>query len=128
VSQARRAPRPLAAHDLRWPPPPEGFPRRYGKPRNSAPSVGRPLPPTLPTEIVDTPHGVRLERLLTGIGDPVTIFAHGLGHGIAETRPSAAGYSAKGSSSNSAAMATVTRRPARGITAIWPATCGRWRT
>lgn len=95
MSQARRAPRPLAAHDLRWPPPPEGFPRRYGKPRNSAPSVGRPLPPTLPTEIVDTPHGVRLERLLTGIGDPVTIFAHGLGHGIAETRPLGGGVLGK---------------------------------
>lgn len=75
------------AHDLRWPPPPDGFPRRFGKPRNSGPSTGRPSPPTLPTEIVDTPHGVRLERLITGVGEPVTVFAHGLGHGIAETRP-----------------------------------------
>lgn len=74
-------------NDLRWPPPPDGFPRRLGKPRNSVPNTGRPAPPALPTEIVDTPHGVQLERLITGVGDPVTVFAHGLGHGIAETRP-----------------------------------------
>lgn len=74
-------------NDLRWPPPPDGFPRRLGKPRNSAPNTGRPAPPALPTEIVDTPHGVQLERLSTGVGEPVTVFAHGLGHGIAETRP-----------------------------------------
>ncbi len=74
-------------NDLRWPPPPDGFPRRLGKPRNSAPNTGRPAPPALPTEIVDTAHGVQLERLITGVGTPVTVFAHGLGHGIAETRP-----------------------------------------
>lgn len=34
-----------------------------------------------------TPHGVELEYLTTGVGDPVTVFAHGLGNGIAETRP-----------------------------------------
>jgi pimeloyl-ACP methyl ester carboxylesterase len=34
-----------------------------------------------------TPHGVNLEYLVTGLGDPVTAFAHGLGNGIAETRP-----------------------------------------
>jgi 3-oxoadipate enol-lactonase len=34
-----------------------------------------------------TPHGVELEYLVTGLGDPVTVFAHGLGNGIAETRP-----------------------------------------
>jgi pimeloyl-ACP methyl ester carboxylesterase len=28
-----------------------------------------------------------LEALVTGLGDPVTVFAHGLGNGIAETRP-----------------------------------------
>ncbi len=81
--------------DLRWPPPPDGFPRRYGKPRNSAPATGRPAPPSLPTEIVTTPHGVRLERLVTGVGQPVTVFAHGLGHGIAETRPLASGVVGK---------------------------------
>jgi 3-oxoadipate enol-lactonase len=74
-------------NDLRWPPPPDGFPRRLGKPRNSAPNTGRPAPPALPTDIVDTPHGVPLERLVTGAGQPITVFAHGLGHGIAETRP-----------------------------------------
>ncbi len=95
MSQARHTPRPLTAHDLRWPPPPEGFPRRFGKPRNSSPSTGRPAPPTLPTEIVATPHGVRLERLITGTGEPVTIFAHGLGHGIAETRPLGSGVLGK---------------------------------
>ncbi len=83
------------AHDLRWPPPPDGFPRRFGKPRNSGPSTGRPAPPSLPTEIVATPHGVKLERLITGVGQPTTIFAHGLGHGIAETRPLASGVTGK---------------------------------
>jgi 3-oxoadipate enol-lactonase len=83
------------AYDLRWPPPPDGFPRRFGKPRNSGPSTGRPAPPSLPTEVVDTPHRVRLERLVTGVGLPVTVFAHGLGHGIAETRPLGSGVQGK---------------------------------
>jgi 3-oxoadipate enol-lactonase len=83
------------AHDLRWPPPPDGFPRRYGKPRNSAPTTGRPAPPSLPTDIVSTPHGVGIERLITGVGQPVTVFAHGLGHGIAETRPLGSGVQGK---------------------------------
>ncbi|GAB1694726.1 alpha/beta fold hydrolase [Krasilnikovia sp. M28-CT-15] len=39
------------------------------------------------TELVDTPHGVRLEQLVTGAGDPVTVFAHGLAGDIAGTRP-----------------------------------------
>ncbi len=82
-------------HDLRWPPPPDGFPRRFGKPRNSAPSTGKPSPPTLPTEVVAAPHGVKLERLTTGVGEPVTVFAHGLGHGIAETRPLGSGVRGK---------------------------------
>ena len=30
---------------------------------------------------------MELEYLVTGIGNPVTVFAHGLGNGIAETRP-----------------------------------------
>jgi pimeloyl-ACP methyl ester carboxylesterase len=30
---------------------------------------------------------VRLERLVSGVGDPVTLFAHGLADGIATTRP-----------------------------------------
>lgn len=72
--------------DFRWPPPPDGGPRTYG-PGPSAPRTGRPTIPEPPTELVDTPHGVRLQRLVTGSGDPVTVFAHGLGGGIATTRP-----------------------------------------
>lgn len=72
--------------DFRWPPPPDGGPRTYG-PGPSAPRTGRPALPEPETELVTTPHGVRLERLVTGVGDPVTVFAHGLGGGIAATRP-----------------------------------------
>ena len=72
--------------DFRWPPPPDGGPRTYG-PGPSAPRTGRPSLPEPPTDVVPTPHGVMLERLVTGAGEPVTVFAHGLGSGIAETRP-----------------------------------------
>ncbi|MEH1011958.1 alpha/beta hydrolase [Micromonospora sp. CPCC 206060] len=72
--------------DFRWPPPPDGGPRTYG-PGPSAPRTGRPALPEPETEVVATPHGVRLERLITGSGDPVTVFAHGLGGGIATSRP-----------------------------------------
>jgi 3-oxoadipate enol-lactonase len=72
--------------DFRWPPPPDGGPRTYG-PGPTAPRTGRPSLPEPPTEVVPTPHGVTLERLITGSGEPVTVFAHGLGSGIAETRP-----------------------------------------
>ncbi|MFK3984974.1 alpha/beta fold hydrolase [Micromonospora sp. NPDC050397] len=72
--------------DFRWPPPPDGGPRTYG-PGPSAPRTGRPALPEPETELVTTPHGVRLERLVTGAGDPVTVFAHGLGGGISATRP-----------------------------------------
>ncbi|MGW4465486.1 alpha/beta fold hydrolase [Micromonospora sp. NPDC004704] len=72
--------------DFRWPPPPDGGPRTYG-PGPSAPRTGRPALPEPETELVTTPHGLRLERLVTGAGDPVTVFAHGLGGGIAVTRP-----------------------------------------
>jgi pimeloyl-ACP methyl ester carboxylesterase len=37
--------------------------------------------------LISTPSGVRLEQLTTGAGDPVTVFAHGLGGDIAGTRP-----------------------------------------
>lgn len=37
--------------------------------------------------MVPTPHGVLLERLVTGTGEPATVFAHGLGHDIAHMRP-----------------------------------------
>ncbi|MDG4833641.1 alpha/beta hydrolase [Solwaraspora sp. WMMD1047] len=72
--------------DFRWPPPPDGGPRTYG-PGPSAPRTGRPALPEPATELIATPHGVRLERLVTGDGDPVTVFAHGLASGIATTRP-----------------------------------------
>jgi pimeloyl-ACP methyl ester carboxylesterase len=35
----------------------------------------------------DLPHGVPLECLTTGKGEPTTVFAHGLAGGIADTRP-----------------------------------------
>ncbi|RZU71890.1 pimeloyl-ACP methyl ester carboxylesterase [Micromonospora kangleipakensis] len=71
---------------FRWPPPPDGGPRTWG-PGPGGPRTGRPALPEPETELVTTPHGVRLERLVTGVGDPVTVFAHGLGNGIATTRP-----------------------------------------
>nr|WP_199510793.1 alpha/beta fold hydrolase [Nucisporomicrobium flavum] len=71
---------------LRRPPPPDGGPRNPG-PRPTAPRSGRPTLPAPPTELVGTPHGVRLEQLVTGVGDPVTVFAHGLAGDIAGTRP-----------------------------------------
>lgn len=72
--------------NFRWPPPPDGGPRTYG-PGPTAPRSGRPVLPEPPTEMVATPHGVELERLVTGSGEPVTVFAHGLAGGIADTRP-----------------------------------------
>ncbi|GGJ91389.1 hypothetical protein GCM10010123_21510 [Pilimelia anulata] len=80
--------------DFRWPPPPEGGPRISG-PGPSAPRSGRPTLPPTPTALVPTPHGVELEHLSTGSGEPVTIFAHGLGNGIAETRPLGSGVAGR---------------------------------
>jgi pimeloyl-ACP methyl ester carboxylesterase len=37
------------------------------------------------------PHGVPLESLLAGHGEPVTVFAHGLAGGISDTRPFGSG-------------------------------------
>jgi pimeloyl-ACP methyl ester carboxylesterase len=48
------------------------------------------LPPP-PTRLLHTPGGLDLEYLATGAGRPVTIFAHGLGGGIADTRPLGSG-------------------------------------
>jgi pimeloyl-ACP methyl ester carboxylesterase len=73
--------------DFRWPPPPDGRPDRFRPPVTRGPQTGRPTLPAPPTEQIATPHGVELEWLITGDGDPVTVFAHGLGSGIAETRP-----------------------------------------
>ncbi|NUT35056.1 MAG: alpha/beta hydrolase [Hamadaea sp.] len=72
-------------NQFRWPPPPDGTPRRV-RPRYAAPRSARPAPLSAATELVATPHGVTLERLVTGVGDPVTVFAHGLAQGIPETR------------------------------------------
>ena len=72
--------------DFRWPPPPDGGPRTYG-PGPTAPRGGRPTLPETPTELAATPHGVRLERFVTGFGGPVTVFAHGLAGDISGTRP-----------------------------------------
>jgi 3-oxoadipate enol-lactonase len=80
--------------DFRWPPPPDGGPRTYG-PGPSAPRTGRPALPEPETELLGTPHGVRLERLVTGVGEPVTVFAHGLANGIAVTRPLASGVAGR---------------------------------
>lgn len=80
--------------DFRWPPPPDGGPRTYG-PGPSAPRTGRPALPEPETELVTTPHGVRLEHLITGAGDPVTVFAHGLGSGIGVTRPLGSGVNGR---------------------------------
>jgi len=80
--------------DFRWPPPPDGGPRTYG-PGPSAPRTGRPALPEPETELVATPHGVALERLTTGVGEPVTVFAHGLANGIANTRPFGSGVTGR---------------------------------
>jgi pimeloyl-ACP methyl ester carboxylesterase len=76
--------------DFRWPPPPDGRPDRYRPPVTRGPQTGRPTLPAPPTEQIATPHGVELEWSVGG-GDaacgPVTVFAHGLGGSITDTRP-----------------------------------------
>ncbi|MEH1102400.1 alpha/beta fold hydrolase [Micromonospora sp. CPCC 205561] len=79
---------------FRWPPPPDGGPRTWG-PGPGAPRTGRPSLPEPETDLVTTPHGVRLEQLFTGSGAPVTVFAHGLGNGIATTRPFGSGVTGR---------------------------------
>ncbi|GLW33914.1 carboxylesterase [Actinoplanes regularis] len=39
------------------------------------------------TELITLPSGVRVEQLITGAGDPITVFAHGLAGDISGTRP-----------------------------------------
>ncbi|GAB2595644.1 esterase [Paractinoplanes abujensis] len=68
------------------PPPPDGGPRLH-RADPTGPRSGRPTLPGPPTEILPTPSGVRLEQLITGVGEPVTVFAHGLGGDISGTRP-----------------------------------------
>lgn len=81
--------------DFRWPPPPEGRPDRYRPPVSRGPQTGRPTLPTPPTELVATPHGVELECLANGTGEPVTVLAHGLAGGIADTRPFGSGVTGR---------------------------------
>jgi pimeloyl-ACP methyl ester carboxylesterase len=40
-----------------------------------------------PTELLGTPAGATVEYLVTGAGEPTTVFAHGLAGGIPDTRP-----------------------------------------
>ncbi len=80
--------------DFRWPPPPGSGPNTYG-PGPSGPYSGRPVLPQPETSILATPHGVELEYLITGVGDPITVFAHGLGNGMAETRPLGSGVAGR---------------------------------
>jgi pimeloyl-ACP methyl ester carboxylesterase len=68
------------------PPPPDGGPRLH-RPDRPRPRAGRPTLPEPPTEAIEAHSGVRLERLVTGVGDPVTVFGHGLGGDISGTRP-----------------------------------------
>jgi len=74
--------------DFRWPPPPDGRPDQ--PPVSRGPRGGRPTLPLPPTAMVATPHGVELEVFATGTG-VTTVFAHGLGQGIAEARPLGSG-------------------------------------
>jgi 3-oxoadipate enol-lactonase len=70
---------------FRRPPSPDDGPRTDrapGAPRNRPPAL-----PELATELLATPHGLRLEQLVTGAGTPTTVFAHGFAAGIAVTRP-----------------------------------------
>ncbi|HWS36078.1 MAG TPA: alpha/beta hydrolase [Actinoplanes sp.] len=53
----------------------------------TGPRTGRPTLPGPATEVVTLPSGVRVEQLVTGTGDPVTVFAHGLAGDISGTRP-----------------------------------------
>lgn len=76
------------------PPPPDGGPRLH-RADPTGPRSGRPTLPGPPTELISTPSGVRLEELTTGVGDPVTVFAHGLGGDIAGTRPLGSGVTGR---------------------------------
>ncbi|MFI5932613.1 alpha/beta fold hydrolase [Actinoplanes sp. NPDC051494] len=71
---------------FRGPPPPDGGPRASG-PGPSGPRTGRPTLPAPATQLIETAHGVRIEQLVSGVGDPVTVFGHGLAGDIAGTRP-----------------------------------------
>ncbi|WP_433827477.1 alpha/beta fold hydrolase [Actinoplanes sp. CA-015351] len=76
------------------PPPPDGGPRLQRADR-TGPRTGRPTLPGPATELVTLPSGVRVEQLITGAGDPVTVFAHGLAGDIAGTRPFGSGVTGR---------------------------------
>ncbi|HEX7746305.1 MAG TPA: alpha/beta hydrolase, partial [Micromonosporaceae bacterium] len=65
-------------------PSPDGGPGTGPGARSRLP---RPPLPEPETDLVATPHGVRLEQLVTGGGEPTTVFAHGFAAGIPVTRP-----------------------------------------
>jgi 3-oxoadipate enol-lactonase len=48
-----------------------------------------------PTELIGGGAGPRLEQLVTGSGEPVTVFAHGFGGDIARTRPLGSGVTGR---------------------------------
>jgi pimeloyl-ACP methyl ester carboxylesterase len=83
------------------------------------------IPPP-PTHLFTTPGGVDLEILRTGSGEPVTVFAHGLGSSIIEARPLASGvggtkvfYSARGHGRSAAPAGRWTYRDlARDLAAV----------
>ena len=76
------------------PPPPDGGPRLHRR-EPTGPRSGRPTLPEPLTEMLATPSGVRLEGLITGVGDPVTVFAHGLAGDISGTRPLGSGVTGR---------------------------------
>ncbi|WP_045740190.1 alpha/beta fold hydrolase [Actinoplanes rectilineatus] len=76
------------------PPPPDGGPRLQRMDR-TGPRTGRPTLPVPATEVVLLPSGVRVEQLVTGTGEPVTVFAHGLAGDIAGTRPLGSGVAGR---------------------------------
>ncbi len=80
--------------NFRWPPPPEGKSKRWPAPRGRD-EPGRPLLSLTPTELREMPHGVTLEYLVSGEGEPTTAFAHGIAGGIADTRPLGSGVTGR---------------------------------
>ncbi|MEU4559902.1 alpha/beta hydrolase [Actinoplanes sp. NPDC023936] len=76
------------------PPPPDGGPRLQRADR-TGPRTGRPTLPGPATELVTLPSGVRVEQLITGTGDPATVFAHGLAGDISGTRPLGSGVTGR---------------------------------
>ena len=79
---------------FRWPPPPEGKSKRWPAPRGRD-EPGRPLLSLMPTQRRQMPHGVTLEYLVAGEGEPMTAFAHGIAGGIADTRPLGSGVTGR---------------------------------